>query len=52
MLWATHLIDEADENSKIIVLHQGKILADGQNITRPNESLKEAFDRLTRKQAA
>jgi ABC-2 type transport system ATP-binding protein len=52
VLWATHLIDEADADSKIIVLHQGKILADGQNITEPDESLKQAFDRLTRKKAA
>jgi ABC-2 type transport system ATP-binding protein len=52
VLWATHLIDEADDDSKIIVLHQGKILADGQDITQPNETLKDAFDRLTRKKAA
>jgi ABC-2 type transport system ATP-binding protein len=52
VLWATHLIDEADEDSKIIVLHQGKILADGQDITQPSETLKDAFDRLTRKKAA
>jgi ABC-2 type transport system ATP-binding protein len=25
VLWATHLIDEADENSRIVVLHKGKI---------------------------
>ena len=52
VLWATHLIDEADSESKIIVLHQGRILVDGQNITHPNETLKDAFDRLTRKKAA
>ena len=52
VLWATHLIDEADEDSRVIVLHQGKILADGRNITGPDETLKEAFDRLTRKKAA
>jgi ABC-2 type transport system ATP-binding protein len=52
VLWATHLIDEADDDSKIIVLHQGKILADGQEISQPNETLKDRFDRLTRKKAA
>jgi ABC-2 type transport system ATP-binding protein len=52
VLWATHLIDEADDNSKIIVLHHGKILANGQNITQPDETLKHAFDRLTQKKAA
>ena len=52
VLWATHLIDEADNDSRIIVLHQGKILANGQDITQPSETLKDAFDRLTRKKAA
>ncbi len=52
VLWATHLIDEADPLSKIIVLHQGRILAQGQNITQDDETLKNAFDRLTRKKAA
>ncbi len=52
VLWATHLIDEADQDSKIVVLHHGKILADGNNITQTDETLKDAFDRLTRKKAA
>ncbi len=52
VLWATHLIDEADADSKIIVLHQGKVLAQGQNITQNDETLKQTFDRLTRKKAA
>jgi ABC-2 type transport system ATP-binding protein len=29
VLWATHLIDEADDHSRVIVLHQGRILAAG-----------------------
>lgn len=52
VLWATHLIDEAANATKIIVLHQGKILADSQTISHENESLKQAFDRLTQKRAA
>ena len=52
VLWATHLIDEAANATKIIVLHQGKILADSQTIAHENESLKQAFDRLTQKRAA
>jgi ABC-2 type transport system ATP-binding protein len=54
VLWATHLIDEAADATRIIVLHQGRILADSppQEIAPGGESLKSAFDRLTRKQAA
>ena len=52
VLWATHLIDEADSDSKIIVLHHGKILAQGQNIAQSDETLAQTFDRLTRKKAA
>jgi len=52
VLWATHLIDEAENASKIIVLHQGQILADSKTITENSETVKDAFDRLTRKKAA
>jgi ABC-2 type transport system ATP-binding protein len=54
VLWATHLIDEADEDARVIVLHQGKILADGpaESLVMPPENLKDAFDRLTRRRAA
>ena len=48
VLWATHLIDEADADSRVIVLHQGRVLADG-----PADplSLAATFDRLTRRAA-
>ncbi len=54
VLWATHLIDEAADASRVIVLHQGRVLEDApaRTITRPGETLKNAFDRLTRKEAA
>ncbi len=29
VLWATHLVDEAEAADRVIVLHQGKILAEG-----------------------
>ncbi len=29
VLWATHLVDEAEDADRVIVLHKGKILADG-----------------------
>jgi len=56
VLWATHLIDEAEGDTQIIVLHQGKILADGARDRLVAQSgaadLKAAFDSLTRKAAA
>ncbi len=54
VLWATHLIDEAADASRVIVLHLGRVLADGpaHTITSPGETLQSAFDRLTRKEVA
>jgi len=50
VLWATHLIDEADENSRVVVLHKGKVLADGpaSEVIRSSGQphLRGAFDRL------
>ena len=51
LLWATHLIDEVAEGDRVVVLHQGRIVAQG----RPAEliaatdttSLGDAFARLT-----
>lgn len=52
VLWATHLIEEADEAARIIVLHRGRILADGTLdavcATTGATSMRQAFDRLTR----
>jgi ABC-2 type transport system ATP-binding protein len=50
-LWATHLVNEAEAADRVLVLHQGKLLADGT----PAEvaaalgggSLEEAFIRAT-----
>ena len=56
VLWATHLIDEAEGDTRIIVLHQGRILADGTRQAVLSKtaapSMKDAFDTLTRKIAA
>ena len=54
VLWATHLIDEAGEDSCVIVLHQGRVLAQdtAAALSVPAGSLKDAFDALTRSQAA
>lgn len=53
VLWATHLIDEADASARVIVLHDGRIRASG---TMPEilaaggaATLREAFDKLTAK---
>src|SRR6202012_3008005 len=50
VLWARHLIDEADENSQVVVLHHGKVLAAGsatEVIQSSGETtLRGAFDRL------
>jgi ABC-2 type transport system ATP-binding protein len=29
VLWATHLVEEAEAADRVIVLHKGKLLADG-----------------------
>ena len=51
VLWATHLIDEVDADARVIVLHQGRILAEGpvpEVIRGANaSSMREAFDNLT-----
>ncbi len=56
VLWATHLIDEAEGEARILVLHHGKILADGARADVVREcnaaDLKSAFDMLTSKAAA
>ncbi len=56
VLWATHLIDEAEGDTRIIVLHGGRILADGTREAVLSKtaapSMKDAFDSLTRKLAA
>lgn len=51
VLWATHLVDEAEAADRLIVLHQGKILREGRPAELVTEtgasSLAEAFLNLT-----
>ncbi|MDW7748233.1 ATP-binding cassette domain-containing protein [Halomonas sp.] len=51
VLWATHLIDEVHPGDRVIVLHRGRIRADGsvsEVVSRAGAaSIGEAFDRLT-----
>ncbi len=50
VLWATHLIDEAAPDSRIVILHQGRVVASGPHegiLAEAGEpTLKAAFDRL------
>jgi ABC-2 type transport system ATP-binding protein len=55
VLWATHLIDEAGDDARVMVLHHGVVLAQGpaREIMRAASAstMREAFDRLTREHA-
>ena len=51
ILWATHLIDEVAEQDRVILLHQGKVLANdrAESVVRQSAAadLKAAFTALT-----
>ncbi len=51
ILWATHLIDEVAEQDRVILLHQGKVLANdrAESVVRQSAAadLKAAFTTLT-----
>jgi ABC-2 type transport system ATP-binding protein len=51
VLWATHLIDEVAENDQTVVLHQGRVLANGLTSKVvagcSAKNVREAFVRLT-----
>lgn len=51
VLWATHLIDEVSHADQIIVLNQGKLVANGttQDVIKDTgaDTMNEAFSRLT-----
>jgi ABC-2 type transport system ATP-binding protein len=52
LLWATHLIDEIWPDDRVLVLHQGRLVADGPQAAlmaqTATDSLSAAFDALTR----
>lgn len=53
VLWATHLIDEILPEDRVVVLHQGKVLATGTAAEiAGNTTLSEAFLAMTKGQAA
>ena len=51
VLWATHLVDEAERAQRVIVLHQGKVRFDGTaqelRVSRGKDTLEKAFLALT-----
>jgi ABC-2 type transport system ATP-binding protein len=51
VLWATHLVEEAQSADRVVVLHKGRILADGPlgDVTASlgGDGLEEAFIRAT-----
>ncbi len=51
VLWATHLVEEAEAADRVLVLHQGRLLADGAPAavaaTLGGGSLEDAFLRAT-----
>jgi ABC-2 type transport system ATP-binding protein len=52
VLWATHLIDEAAPTARLIVLHRGRVLAEGavgEVVAETGAaSIRDAFDHLVR----
>jgi ABC-2 type transport system ATP-binding protein len=56
VLWATHLVPEADAADRVLVLHQGRLLADGTPAavaaTLGGGTLEDAFIRATQPRAA
>jgi ABC-2 type transport system ATP-binding protein len=52
VLWATHLVDEVELDDRLVVLHDGRVLANGSASQIMQEtgtqSVKQAFNLLTR----
>jgi ABC-2 type transport system ATP-binding protein len=49
VVWATHLVDEISERDDLVVLHRGRVLAQGAvaDIAQDGEGVRGAFTRLT-----
>ncbi len=56
VLWATHLVDEVEPDDRLVVLHGGRVLAQGsaREVMRQTatDSVKQAFNKLTRGEAS
>lgn len=55
-LWATHLIDEAGDGARVVILHKGEVRADGGTAQLLGQtqtpSLRAAFETLVQERAA
>jgi ABC-2 type transport system ATP-binding protein len=49
VVWATHLVDEISDGDDLVVLHRGRVLAQGPvaDIAQGGEGVRGAFTRLT-----
>jgi ABC-2 type transport system ATP-binding protein len=51
VLWATHLVDEVEPDDQLVILHSGRVLAQGSATQIMQEtgtqSVKQAFNKLT-----
>jgi ABC-2 type transport system ATP-binding protein len=54
VLWATHLVDEAEQADRVMILHRGEVLRDAPpgELARDGESLSQAFLALTADEAS
>ena len=54
VLWATHLVDEVELDDHLIILHEGRVLAQGsaEEIIQEtgSKNVKQAFNHLTREE--
>ncbi len=54
VLWATHLVDEAERADRVLVLHRGRLVAQGTpealRARSPQDNLADAFIRITAKE--
>ena len=52
ILWASHLVDEAEQADRVIILHKGQILTDGapEKLVQQTDSsnLHDAFVSMTK----
>jgi ABC-2 type transport system ATP-binding protein len=53
VLWATHLIDEVGADARLVILHQGHVMAEGSLsevlASTGTATIREAFDALTKR---
>ena len=47
VLWATHLVDEVWPGDRLVILHRGKVLADGESAAIGGTNLTRTFLSLT-----